>query len=145
MSVPVPTAGYRYGHIISGKLEFSDRAAAIANPATGLHLADVPVASPEQLERTISSARKAFPGWSSKSYEERANVLLDIAGIIEAGVDGYKKLLTAEQGKPYQDAFIELMGSVHWFRETAKLRLPEVIHQDTAERRVVTQQVPLGV
>ncbi|KAG9123652.1 hypothetical protein FRC07_014374 [Ceratobasidium sp. 392] len=143
--MPVPTAEYRYGHIIDGKLEFSDRTAAIANPATGIHLADVPVASSQQLEQAIRSARKAFPAWSSKTFEERAKVLLDIASIIEAGVDSYKKLLTAEQGKPYQDAFIEIVGSVHWFRETAKLRLPEIVHEDTVGRRVVTQHVPLGV
>ncbi|KAG8746091.1 hypothetical protein FRC10_006194 [Ceratobasidium sp. 414] len=145
MTVPGPFAEYKYGHIIDGKQEFSDRTTAIANPATGIHLADVPVASPKQLEQAVCSARKAFPAWSSKSYEERANVLFDIAAIIEAGVDDYKKLLTAEQGKPYQDAFIEIMGSVHWFRETSKLRLPETVHEDTTGRRAVTRHVALGV
>ncbi|KAG9077722.1 hypothetical protein FS749_010353 [Ceratobasidium sp. UAMH 11750] len=145
MTVPVAGGEYKYGHIIDGKVEFSDRTTAIANPATGDHLADVPIASPKQLEQAVCSARKAFSAWSSKSYEERANVLLDVANVIEVGVDEYKKLLTAEQGKPYQDALIEIMGSVYWLRETSKFRLPETVHEDTTGRRAVTRHVALGV
>jgi hypothetical protein len=37
------------------------------------------------------------------------------------------------------------MGSVLWLRETARLRLPETLHEDTPERKVVTRHVPLGV
>ncbi|QRV73792.1 aldehyde dehydrogenase family protein [Ceratobasidium sp. AG-Ba] len=145
MSVPETPAGYKYAHIIGGKPAFSDSTVAIVNPATGLHLGDTPIASAKQLEDTIDSARSAFSEWSSKSYDERAHVLVEIARVVELGADDYKKLLTAEQGKPHRDALIEIMGSVYWFRETAKLRLQDTVQEDTAERTVVTQHVALGV
>ncbi|CEL56225.1 aldehyde dehydrogenase [Rhizoctonia solani AG-1 IB] len=68
-----------------------------------------------------------------------------MACIIEAHADHYKELLTSEQGKPHREATFEIMGAAHWFREISYLRLPETVHEDTPERRVVTQHVPLGV
>lgn len=100
MSEPVAPSGYKYAHTIDGKPAFSKYTSPIANPATGAHLADAPVASPEQLDQAVDAAGKAFLTWSSRTYEERAEVLLEIAEIIEAGADVYKRLLTTEQGKP---------------------------------------------
>ncbi|CAE6461661.1 unnamed protein product [Rhizoctonia solani] len=68
-----------------------------------------------------------------------------MASIIEAHAGHYKELLTSEQGKPHREATFEIMGAAHWFREISYLRLPETVHEDTPERRVVTQHVPLGV
>lgn len=100
MSEPAAPSSYKYAHIIDGKPALSEQTSPIANPATGTHLANVPISSSEQLDQTVNSARSAFLTWSSKSYEERADVLLAIAGVIEAGAEVYKRLLTEEQGKP---------------------------------------------
>lgn len=100
MSEPVAPLSHKYAHIIDGKPVLSEHTSPITNPANGAHLADVPTASSEQLNHAVDAARRAFSTWSSKSYEERAEALLAIAGIIEAGADVYKRLLTAEQGKP---------------------------------------------
>ncbi|CAE6468860.1 unnamed protein product [Rhizoctonia solani] len=134
-----------YGHIINGQKIFSEKAASVLNPATGLHLADVPILSSRQLDEAVDAAERAFPAWASKTYEQRGSVLLEIAEIIEAHANHYKELLTSEQGKPYREATFEIMAAVHWFREIACLRLPEIVHEDSLERKVVTQHVPLGV
>ncbi|CAE7065228.1 unnamed protein product, partial [Rhizoctonia solani] len=135
----------RYGHIINGKEVFSEKMTSVFNPATGLHLADVPVLSPHQLDEAVNAAELAFPAWASKTYEQRGSVLLGMADIIETHASDYKELLTSEQGKPHSEAMYEIMGAAHWFREIACLRLPEIIHEDTPEREVVTKHVPLGV
>ncbi|KAB5593923.1 Aldehyde dehydrogenase [Ceratobasidium theobromae] len=134
-----------FAHIINGKAVFSERTAAIVNPATGQHLADVPIASEQQLDDAVDAAQEAFPAWASKTYEQRANVLLEMANIIETRADDYKRLLTAEQGKPYREAFLEIMGSAHFLREASRLRIPETVHEDTPSRKVISQHVPLGV
>ncbi|CAE6464035.1 unnamed protein product [Rhizoctonia solani] len=135
----------RYGHIINGELVFSEKTASVFNPATGSHLADVPVLSSHQLDEAVDAAELAFPAWAGKTYEQRGDVLLEIATIIEAHADYYKELLTSEQGKPHHEAIVEIMGAAHWFRETARLRLPEIVHEHSPERKVVTRHVPLGV
>lgn len=98
--IMVGSVAPEFAHIINGKAVFSERTAAIVNPATGQHLADVPIASEQQLDDAVDAAQEAFPAWASKTYEQRANVLLEMANIIETRADDYKRLLTAEQGKP---------------------------------------------
>ncbi|KAH7335543.1 NAD-dependent succinate aldehyde dehydrogenase [Rhizoctonia solani] len=136
---------WRYGHIINGELVFSEKTASVFNPATGSHLADVPVLSSHQLDEAVAAAELAFPAWANKTYEQRGDVLLDMAGIIETHANHYKELLTSEQGKPYREATFEIMGAAHVLRETARFRLPETVHEDSPERKVITQHVPLGV
>ncbi|QRW16875.1 aldehyde dehydrogenase family protein [Rhizoctonia solani] len=134
-----------YGHIINGQETFSEKTTSVFNPATGLRLADVPVLSSSQLDEAVDAAERAFPMWASKTYEQRGSVLLEMAIIIESRVNQYKELLTSEQGKPHREALSEIMGAVHWFREAACLRLPEIIHEDSPRRKVITHHVPLGV
>ncbi|KAL5633449.1 hypothetical protein ACGC1H_003816 [Rhizoctonia solani] len=144
MCTSMPIAS-RHGHIINGELVFSEKTVSVFNPATGSHLADVPVLSSHQLDEAVAAAELAFPAWASKSYEQRGGVLLEMAAIIETHANHYKELLTSEQGKPHREAIFEIMGAAHWFREVARLRLPEIIHEDTPKRKAVTQHVPLGV
>ncbi|CAE6443059.1 unnamed protein product [Rhizoctonia solani] len=136
---------WRYGHVINGEMVFSERTASIFNPATGSHLADVPILSSNQLDEAVTAAELAFPAWASKTYEQRGDVLLNMADIIETYANHYKELLTSEQGKPYREAIFEIMGAVHVLRETARFRLPEMVHEDNSNRKVITQNVPLGV
>jgi hypothetical protein len=89
-----------YGHIINGQTAFSEKTASVLNPATGLHLADVPILSSRQLDEAVDAAERAFPAWASKTYEQRGSVLQEMASIIEAHAGHYKELLTSEQGKP---------------------------------------------
>lgn len=135
----------RFSNIINGKPASSERLAKVNNPATGAFLADVPIATTEQLDECVAAARAAQPAWAAKSYEERGAVLNKIADELENNAEVYKQLLTAEQGKPTVGATWEVNGSIYWLRETAKLRLEETVHVDTPERRVITRHVPLGV
>lgn len=90
----------RFSHIINGKPVPSNRTSQVKNPATGAFLADVPVASREQLDECVAAARAAQPAWAAKSYDERAAVLNKLADELENNVALYSQLLTAEQGKP---------------------------------------------
>ncbi|CAE7066292.1 unnamed protein product, partial [Rhizoctonia solani] len=116
-----------YTHIIDGKPLTSPRKMDIINPANLRKIAEVPVATVEQLDKAVSAARKAFLSWSAKSQEERAEFLLKMALIIEQNMQEYKQLLTSEQGKPLADAEFELSVCVASMRGTAALRLPETV------------------
>ncbi|KAF8609440.1 aldehyde dehydrogenase [Ceratobasidium sp. AG-I] len=135
----------KFSNIINGKPVSSPTLHTITNPATGAKLADVPIATSEQLDECVAAARAAQKAWGAKTYEERGAVLDKLADELEENIDMYRQLLTAEQGKPRAGAMWELGGSVAWLRETGKLRLEETVHVDTPERHVVTRQVPLGV
>ncbi|MGE0829645.1 MAG: aldehyde dehydrogenase family protein [Hyphomonadaceae bacterium] len=117
----------------------------VINPATEEPFAEAPDCSRAQLDDAVAAARRAFPAWAALPIEERRAKLLAIAGAIAENVDGLKRLLTREQGKPHQDAAEDILGGVYWCSETAKLDLPVTINEDSPDRLSETRRVPLGV
>ncbi|KAJ1306303.1 hypothetical protein OPQ81_011002 [Rhizoctonia solani] len=117
----------------------------IVNPANLQKIAEVPIATKEQLDEAVSAARAAFPSWSAKSQEERAKVLLELASVIEQNIQEYKQILTSEQGKALADAEFELGLCVASLRGTAELRLPDTILFEDNEARIIERRVAIGV
>ncbi|KAG9074189.1 hypothetical protein FRC06_010871 [Ceratobasidium sp. 370] len=134
-----------YTHIINGKAVTSSKKIDVINPATQRKIAEVPVATKEQLDEAVAAARAALPAWSAKSPDERAEVLNQIAGVIEKNLEEYKKILTSEQGKTLNNAQMEIGGAVLWLRETAKIRVPDKVLIDNEQQRVIERRVPIGV
>ncbi|MCC3312910.1 aldehyde dehydrogenase family protein [Nocardia africana] len=117
----------------------------VYNPATRSVIAQVPVATRQDLDRAVAAARAAFSGWSATPLAERQAIVSAIGDRLEERAEDFMALLTAEQGKPRAMAEWEVHGSVAWFREIAKQSLPEEVLEDTAERRVISRHTPLGV
>src|SRR3977135_2916136 len=66
----------------------SGETAPVINPATGEEIARAPVSGPEDVNRAVAAARRAFEaGWSTTTPGERALALLHIADAIEARAD----------------------------------------------------------
>ncbi len=75
------------------------------NPSTEEVVGSVPDASPEDVDRAVAAARKAFPEWSRTPGPERARLLMAVADGIAGRADDIKALL------------VELNGSPKWWRE----------------------------
>ncbi len=135
----------QYRMLVAGKLTGAAERFEVINPATEQVIASVPDASQADLDAAIAAARAAFPAWSAKSMDERRAVLNAMGDAILANVDGLKRLLTTEQGKPHHEAEGEVIGAGYWLKGAASLDLPRDVVEDTEERRVETRRVPLGV
>lgn len=70
------------------------------NPATKEKLWDVPIATQQDVEDAVSSARKAFPSWSKTPFEQRAKLLVQFADAYEGYEKEFTDLMVAETGKP---------------------------------------------
>jgi aldehyde dehydrogenase (NAD+) len=71
------------------------------NPATGEVLATVPKGGPEDINRAVAAARRAFEGpWSNTKPAERQRLLLDIADLFEKHWDELSMSDTLDMGKP---------------------------------------------
>jgi aminobutyraldehyde dehydrogenase len=81
----------------------------IYNPATGKVLARIPEASPEQLEKAIRAANKAFPSWSVQTPAQRSLLVLKLADRIEAESPAFARLESLNCGKPYRSMLTEEM------------------------------------
>jgi succinate-semialdehyde dehydrogenase/glutarate-semialdehyde dehydrogenase len=80
----------------------------ITNPGTGEHVADVPQATPEEVDAAVRAAHAAEPEWGRLGYADRGRLLHACAEAFEAHVDELTPILVAEQGKTIREAKIEL-------------------------------------
>ena len=128
------------GELVSGGATFD-----VVNPATEAVIARAPDATREQLDAAIAAARTAFPGWAATPIAERRVLLDKLGDAVLANIDGFKRLLTAEQGKPHADAEMEVGGAGMWLKGAAALDLPVTVNEDSAERYSETRHVPIGV
>ena len=99
----------RIGLYIDGDWIY-DRAAchAVENPGDESVLGPVPRATREDLERASGAAYRAFRTWRDTAPDERAALLLRVAGLLRERVDAIASIITLEQGKPVADARAEV-------------------------------------
>jgi acyl-CoA reductase-like NAD-dependent aldehyde dehydrogenase len=119
------------------------------NPATGEVIAQVAEAGPEDVDRAVQAARKAFDTgkWATTSASRRARILLKAAGIIRSRTDELAALETRNGGKTISDASAEVLGSAaafEYFAGAATRTLGETIPV-SAPGLDFTLREPVGV
>ena len=72
----------------------------IFNPRNGKVIAEVPEASPAQVEEAVAAAADAFESWSRTTPAERSLMLLRLADLIERDAAAYADLEALNCGKP---------------------------------------------
>jgi acyl-CoA reductase-like NAD-dependent aldehyde dehydrogenase len=95
---------------------------AVANPATGETVGEVPAATAGEVDAAVAAAAEAFAGWRRTDTAERAGHLRRLAEAAEADADELVALLTREQGKPTLEAQGELrhfLAGLRYYAEAA--------------------------
>lgn len=133
-----------YLNLINNELTSTAQTRHGVNPSTEEALPEVPVSGEAEVDRAVAAAKKAFPGWSALSWDERAGYLLKLADAVEANHDLFRDLDMAETGKPLSTSSFELALTLGHLRDTAKLRLPDDVVEDSAERTCRVRYRPLG-
>lgn len=70
------------------------------NPATGETYSYIPDSDERDVQNAVQAAQKAFKLWSRKSAQERSQILLKIADLIEKNLDNLALAETNDNGKP---------------------------------------------
>ncbi|MBL7493186.1 CoA-acylating methylmalonate-semialdehyde dehydrogenase [Frankia sp. AgB1.9] len=98
------------GHWIDGKAVAggSGRFGPVWNPATGEQAAQVALASLEEINAAVASAKAAFTGWRRTGLGRRAEVMFRFRELLYANRTELAKLITAEHGKTVDDALGEI-------------------------------------
>lgn len=136
---------HEYRLLIDGELVPGVSMFDVVNPATGAAFASAPKADEALLERAVAAAKRALPAWSALPVDERAALVNSLADALEARIGEFASLLTAEQGKPLDQAGYEIMGSVFTLRGFAAMRIEPKVLKDEGGNRVVEHRTPLGV
>jgi acyl-CoA reductase-like NAD-dependent aldehyde dehydrogenase len=81
---------------------------AVYNPATGAKLASLPIMTPAQVEQAVRRARPAQQEWAALSFSERRKIMFRWRSKLVANKEKIVATLVAENGKPRQEALVEL-------------------------------------
>ncbi len=72
----------------------------VVNPSTGEVFARAPLSGPQDVDRAVAAARRAFDGFSTTTPADRSTMLLKLADALEEHGDELGDLESADAGKP---------------------------------------------
>ena len=93
-----------YGLFIDGEFGPGKDVFKTINPASEEVLAEVAAAAPEDVDRAVAAARRAFGSWSALPGAERAKYLFRIARIIQERARELAVLESLDNGKPIKES-----------------------------------------
>jgi len=116
----------------------------VLNPSTEQVVAQAPDCADDQLDAAFDSAARAFGDWR-EDLPGRRQILSDAADALVANAEALAPVLTLEQGRPVDQAAIEVHAAAAWFRYFAALEIPtEIVQDDDAGRGEIIRK-PVGV
>ena len=90
------------------------------DPRNGAVLAEYPIAGPEEVALAVERARAAARWWAGQGPRGRREWLLEYKRAISARAPELTSLISAETGKPDEDATLEIMLAVSHLEWAAK-------------------------
>ena len=121
----------------------------LISPATGEHIANVPLASGDDIDRAVTAARTAQDEFRHWSAFERAELLGRIAEAVQQNTEEIARIQTLEQGKPYHaESLADIAEANEYFTnsaEDAKRLEGRVIPTTDRNKRMFTFHRPVGV
>jgi succinate-semialdehyde dehydrogenase/glutarate-semialdehyde dehydrogenase len=135
---------------IDGRWEDGEQAEhdEIRDPASGDVVARTARGRRADARRAVAAAHAALGPWAALPAKERSATLRAWHDLIVAHVEDLAVLLTAEQGKPIDEARGEIRygaAFLEWYAEEAKRAYGEVIPSPADGRRLLTLRRPVGV
>lgn len=139
---------FKTGYFVAGKWQQSGATFEVVNPATGEPLASVAKAGKKETQSAIDAAYAAFPAWKRKTAKERSEILYRWYELILENKRYLAELMTAEQGKPVQEAEGEVVYAasfIQWFAEQGKRANGEIIPPAKPGSKIYATREPVGV
>jgi aminobutyraldehyde dehydrogenase len=80
----------------------------VLNPATGEVIAEVPRCGADDVDRAVEAARAALPEWLDSTPQERSELLLKLAAVLEEHAEELAQIESVNVGKPLSYARDEM-------------------------------------
>ncbi|WLH51718.1 aldehyde dehydrogenase family protein [Pseudomonas tolaasii] len=120
----------------------------VENPATGEVLGHIAAATPQEINETVAAARRAFLLWFRELPKTRAAALHRLGDLIAADAQTLAQVMTAEQGKPVNEArgeVLKLAEACHFYAEEATRVHGEIVPNDQPGFQSLVVREPIGV
>jgi malonate-semialdehyde dehydrogenase (acetylating)/methylmalonate-semialdehyde dehydrogenase len=133
------------GRIVEGQ---SGRHGPVYNPATGEQTGEVDLATVEEVDAAVASAREAFESWRRVSLAKRAELMFNIRELVHERREEAARILTSEHGKVLSDALGEVTRGLEVIEFACGI--PTLLKGDFSEQAstgidVYSIRQPLGV
>ena len=141
----IVSKGYINGIFTSGN---SNKTFDVNDPSTGELIVKLPDMGISETKDAIKAAHEAQKSWAVKTGKERSTVLRNWFNLMMTNKDDLAKILTAEMGKPLNEALGEITygaSFVEWFAEEAKRVYGDTIPGHQEDKRIVVIKQPIGV
>ena len=120
----------------------------VLNPATGKPFAQLPHASPADLDGALEAASNALPKWRNESAVQRGAILKRAAALMRERQESSAAIMTQEQGKPLAEARLELSAAadiLEWTANEGVRAYGRVIPARQPGTRQMVVKEPVGV
>ncbi len=127
---------------------YSGRTFTVSDPATGEVIGEVADGGAAETTRAVEAAERAFPAWAALPPKERGVILQRIQALMEARRDELARLVTRENGKPFEEAKREVafaLGYFGWFAEEARRTYGDLVPSPSRDKRLWVVHQPVGV
>jgi lactaldehyde dehydrogenase/glycolaldehyde dehydrogenase len=120
----------------------------VINPATEEVIAEVPTATPVDVDTAVLAADAAQPAWAKRPAIQRAGFLRELAKRIRPEQDRLARTVSEEQGKPLPQAQAEVASAADYLdyhAEFARRLEGEILESDRPNEAIFLFKQPLGV
>src|SRR5262247_3438427 len=119
----------------------------VKNPADSSVVARVANGAAPEIQRAVTAAHAAFREWSVLAPKDRGSILLKVQELMQERRDELARLVTLENGKPFEEAKKEVqfsLGYFGWFAEEARRMSGEVVTSPQPGKRYLVLHQPIG-
>lgn len=137
--------------LIAGELTegTGDEVHEVMSPVTGEHVANLPLASEQDVDRAVAAARDALRDLAEMTVFDRADLCHRIADLIMEEQEELARIQTLEQGKPYRaESLPEIEETAELFESAAedmKRIKTDVVPTRDPNKRIFTFRRAVGV
>ena len=118
------------------------------DPSVGKVYGEIPDSDQRDVNAAVEAAQRAFPVWSGMSVEERSNIMIKVADLIDENLERLAKAESKDNGKPLKLARrvdIPRASANFRFFATGILHFASESHLMEGEAINYTTRTPIGV
>lgn len=133
---------------INGEWVSSDETVAVINPATEESIAEVPVATDQDIQAALTAAKESQRAWGRLTGVERGAILRRWADLLDENKERISRIISQEVGKPINEARGEFDFGNSWFRYYAEFdrRISgDILSADQPDEQLWIVPCPVGV
>jgi succinate-semialdehyde dehydrogenase / glutarate-semialdehyde dehydrogenase len=119
----------------------------VVDPATEEVVAEVPSATPQDVDDAVDAAERAFAGWRTTDVWTRSAHLRKVATWLREHTDELAAVATEEQGKPLAQAAGELAATADqfdWYADEARRIYGRLVDGHATDHRLLVRREPIG-